>query len=234
MVDPIELVAATCGVVKPKVTEATLKRAFDLPEKLAKRLHSWVLNPEITEFLLPEQHDSDKLFDILGTPATFPDLVADPFEANALDMKIAEMRAMLVKRYPVVSTPDFLDDSLLPASDDEKQDWLALVAVCDDSSRLVDEVAMGSLMPEQVEVYKESFPGLYQELFNAAEDAIVEVNARGEELTDDAESTLQILLQTGQADKPKVLDVKGVDAPRRKVDLSADGQETLRERVGSK
>jgi hypothetical protein len=184
--------------------------------------------------VLPKQHDVDQLLDTLGTPATFPDLVPDPFDANALDIRIGEIRAMLVQKYPVAATPDFLDDSLLPASDDEKQDWLSLVAVCDDDERIIVETEMCSLMPEQVDVYREAFPGLYQTLVNVANDTIIEINARGEELTDDVESTLQVLLRTGQADKPKVLDAKGEDAPRRKVDLSASGQETPRERIGSK
>lgn len=234
MVDPIEQVVAACGVIKPKVTEATLKKAYELPDKLKKRVRDWVIKPEIAEFSIPKQHDVEKLLNVLGTPAALEPMVTDPFEAQAIDAKIAEVRGALVKKLPVASTPDFLDDTVLPLSDDEKQDWLALVSIADESERILDEVEMATLMPEQVAFYKEQFPTLYQEIFDAANEAIVEVNSKGKELTDDVESTLQILLATGQADKAKALSPDAAPAPKRKVDLSTEGQETSREKLLTK
>lgn len=234
MVDPIEQLSACCGIANPRVTEKTIQDAFLLPERLAKRLSKWVGSSKTIAWKLPKQYDPDDLLNKLGTPAVFEDILPDVFDAQALDMRISEIRKALVMKYPVKSTADFLDDSILPPSDDEIQDWLALVSIADDESRILDEVEMGTLMPEQVSFYREHYPGLYQTLREVADAAIIDVNSSGKELTDDVESTLQIFLATGQADKPKAVSEDKPEAPKRQIDISAAGQQTARERTASK
>lgn len=217
------LIAAT-GVVNPDVKAGDIEKAATIVEKLTGRLRRWILSPKTVEFELPKQHDAEKLWDRLGSTTTQVPPLLDVHDATEYAAQVDAIRARLVKAYPVIVGHDKLDDAVLPPSEDEQQDWLASVAVIDVWDWLVFETETLEVMPEQVAMYRECFPALYAELAAAANGAISEVNAKGEELTDECESTLQILLETGQEPSAEQPEVEKQAPTSKKVDLKADAQ----------
>lgn len=234
--EPIEALVAVTGVIKPTVTDAKIEKSFVLVEKLKKRLRAWILKPEIRPWEMPTQHDPAKLFESLGRPRDFSEEAAELGTHDAVEYsnKVAAVRASLVKRYPLSVSKDYLDDTIFPPSEDEAQDWLALVAVVDEEDRLLDEVEMTTLMPEQVNIFRENFPSIYAALTETVDDAIVEVNTKKIELVEEVETVLQTLLGTGQAQGPNVEPEEKEPARKGNTKLKAEAQQTLTERLAAR
>jgi hypothetical protein len=128
--------------------------------------------------------------------------------------------------YPSAGTRDGLDDAVTPPSEDESQDWLAKVDVIEDEKRILSETFATTIMPEQVDIYRQCFPALYAVVSVAGHSAIVDSNVSGKELLDEVESTLEVLL--GSPPVPGIGQTPEPEPPpsSRKVDLKSDALKT--------
>lgn len=242
--EPLEALLACTGLLNPKVTDAKVEASFELVDRLTRRLARWVLKPELKPWALPFGTDdtehpqsttAEKLYTKLGRPVRALEVEElSPEESQTFAAMASAARAAVVKLYPVAAPSDYLADLVFPLSPDEAQDFLAVVAVVDDPNRFLDEVEMGTLMPEQVSLFRLVYPSLYASLVNAVDDAIIDINTRKQDLDEGVETVLQVLLDTGQF--PGVVPPAPEEkAPAlAKVKLGSDDQKTLTERLAAR
>ena len=227
----IEALAATAGIIKPKLTPKAVQQSFALPGKLSDRLGKWILQPTLRPFELPPPRDHAEVFEALGREysADESEAIGGPHDAYEFALKVQECRSTLVQRYPIAFARDKLQDLPLPPSDDEAQDWLALVSVIEDEYRILDEIEMGTLTPEQVGIYRLLCPELYKALIETANEAIIELNAQQLALAEDVETTLEILMSTGRV-PPITIEPPQEGKPPADASLKGDAAATQSER----
>lgn len=238
-----ESLLATIGVIRPKIRDTDFKKSFELPEKLAKRLRAWIFNPVQRPFKLPfedddgeQRYEPEELWKKLGNKVNFDDELAaleEPFDKVEFTSMVNAARSLLSQRWPLTASTEFLDDATYPPSDDEAQDWLAQIAVVEDPRRLFDELEMETLMPEQVSAFSAVYPELYKLLKAEAHQALTDRNAKDPEieLTDGAESALQVFLGIGQAPSVPSPPPEDEQAPEQgTADLKSKAQQSTSEK----
>lgn len=217
----IESLVAVTGCLNPTVSDGDIQKASELPSKLRAKVRTFIERQQVKPFEEPKQRDFKRTAEKIGSTVLSSAPMLDAIDFASYDLKVNQCRKALVARLPSQGGRNPVDDLQYPLSMDEENDWFSLVDMFESSTSLTDEVSWTTLTPEQVSIYKENLPLLYTEVCNEANTAMTDMAAKGEELYDEVETTLQILLGHPHIPPIAIQPMPEPIKPSRKVDLKA-------------
>lgn len=207
---------AATGVITPNATRPSPDRVAELPLRLTNRVTRWLKGTEVGPWAPPKAHDPAKLRERFAhAPGELPGAheLGDVLGAEWVQ-EVNEARQSLLERWPGIPLRGGLTALEPPLSHDQAQDWLGLVAIVEDASRLCDELEAGALLPAELELFGEVYPSLMEVVVEAAFKAVVDLAARGTDLPEAKERMLRLVLGTPEDQPIVVAQGEGPPPPR--------------------
>lgn len=232
----LESVLAVTGCIQPEFDDKTVAKAMELADKQAKRLTRWLVAPTLNPFELPRQYkDADKLWEQVGRPVQLDaTMQLDVVPAQEYQLMLTAARKAVAGKYPLAFSKDLLQDWPLPPSEDQIQDWYAFVGIVEDEDRVLDEIEMGTITPELVEFFRQTYPARYQALKDAVDTVLIDFNAKGIQLHQDAESTMEIFMGLAHEPGLEIAPEEPQEPAVGNVKLEPEGAQTSAERSAQK
>lgn len=162
------LVAAT-GIFPEKITQTLVEEAISLPRVWQRRIRAWFGSDANERFTLYPRPDHEETLEKLTAgmqPAAAASLVRGlpPDQAQAYLAQLSNAREHVRAIWPALRLETPTGPELLPPSTMEMGRAWSVLAVIDHPTRLLDEMAMGTITAEQADAVAEVYPALFDVL----------------------------------------------------------------------
>jgi len=239
---PAECLLAMTGLFPSRGPSDTQKRlAQRFPKRLVNRVKDFLESDKIAKFKPPEQKDQTSLHEKLLTKVD-PDEIGDAFLPEEATLSAQYVLLMQSARDKVAASwPLYPDSSFgihnFDLAPDELLNVLQVLQTLDSVESLFDDLDARVLLPDQVTLFSQVYPDLYEVLKNAAMDEIAPyleiqgaVTAK-RRLSQLHEEQMRILLQLPadapietQEQQPTQQGQPGQRPGRRQIDKDTDGE----------
>ena len=225
-----ESLLAVTGVIRPKPDDTSVGRADELLEQLKARARRWLGSSTVKPWTPPPSQGfataealRERLLYTPGEPEGVEHL-GDAVLAAEWVLELKDAREQLCAAWPGMAMRGGLAEEEPPLSLDRTQDWLGLVAVVEDPTRLLHELEAGAVLPAQVAIFKSVYPDIMRQLVGDLFKALVDLQLKNRDLTPAKERSLRLVL--GTPPEEPILVAKPEEPPPGKPKQSSEAQDT--------